>query len=198
MKRSSAITLVALGVGAVALQTRFSTSTNTDSDSPRDDGAVFASKEQCASAGTIDKADCEKGWNEAQKDHEASAPHYGTMADCEKVYGAGKCTTPTTTAAGSAAGYVIPAMMGYMIGRSWSGAGCRAAPLYRRPNDPKDQYLFTAGTCAAYGSSGSSGGSSRGTYGGGSSGYRSTYTRATTTRGGFGSAGRGFSSHSGS
>ena len=195
MKRSAVVTLLALGAGGVFL---YSLAGEKRSDSPPEGGKAYTSLEQCETGGDISKEDCGKSWNDALDTHEKTAPKYTSIADCEKEYGEGKCTTPRSGASGS----YFPTMAAIMIGSMWLNRGYSAAPLTRRPGDPSGQFGFSGGRYAGAPAGGGWGGSARSTGGGGWWSRQSAGGGApsgagagvsTTSRGGFGSSGGGFS-----
>ena len=191
MKRSAVITLLALGAGGVFL---YSLAGEKRSDAPPEGGKAYTSLEQCETGGDISRADCAKSWNDALETHEKTAPKFTSIADCEKEYGEGKCTTPRSGAAGS----YFPTMAAIMIGSMWLNRGYGAAPLTRRPGDQPGQFAFSGGRYAGAPSGGARGGGgwwSRASSSSASSGASSGSGAAvsTTSRGGFGSSGGGYS-----
>ena len=196
MKRSSVITLLVLGSGGVFF---YALAGEKRAEDVPEGGKTYTSQAQCESAGDLGKEDCAKSWTEARDAHEAKAPKFTSIADCEKDYGAGNCAAPHA----GGTGVFLPAMAAFMIGRAWGAQGYQAAPLLRRPQDQPGQYAFTGGKYA--GGPASSGGwwrgggssSSSSGIGGGwgrsSSSSSSSASVSTTARGGFGSAGGGFS-----
>lgn len=79
----------------------------------------------CAALGEFSREDCEKGYEEAKAQNDATAPRYDAMAVCEEEHGAGNCQPEVTTGGGSV---FMPILMGYMMGRMMGGFG--AKPLY--------------------------------------------------------------------
>ncbi len=70
--------------------------------------------------------DCDLALAGAQARHEATAPHYALQNDCENVYGAGQCAP----CQGSAGGFFIPLMAGFMIGRAVASPLVAYQPVY--------------------------------------------------------------------
>jgi uncharacterized protein YgiB involved in biofilm formation len=60
-------------------------------------------------------ADCAKAYAGAEAVHYSSAPSYGTLVDCEQVYGASGCS-PDRQASGQV--NFLPLMTGFMIGQA--------------------------------------------------------------------------------
>ena len=195
MKRSSVITLLVLGSGGVFF---YALAGEKRAAGVPEGGKTYTSQEQCESAGELGKEDCAKSWTEARDAHEAKAPKYTSIADCEKEYGAGNCVVPHA----GGTGVFLPAMAAFMIGRAWGSQGYAAAPQVRRPQDREGQYAFTGGRYAGGpagagwwgggGASRSSGSSGGGWWGRSSSSSSSSVS--TTSRGGFGSSGGHYSS----
>ena len=125
MKRSSALTFVLVGAGAVIL---------SGCDDPQD-VAVFESVEQCAQHADFTAEYCAIHMERAQAEHVRVAPKYTSIADCESDFGAGECEiAPQKTVGGGSV--FMPLMMGYMMGHMLGG-GSRVAtqPLYRSRDD---------------------------------------------------------------
>ncbi len=204
MKRSSQIGLAAAGLLLVA------TVWSMTSEDPQEN-LVYNSLSDCRAAGQLTAQQCETAFAEATAARLKDAPKFQSQNACETQYGANGCSSASI----GGAQYFIPALAGFMLARGLSG-GPQAQPLMPP----------TAATCppgstqpecqqARSSSSGSSGGS--GYYGGSSrsraysttsgraitaafsSGSRSGSTAtSTSSRGGFGSIARSFSSRSSS
>ncbi|MBK3804042.1 DUF1190 domain-containing protein [Azospirillum brasilense] len=87
---------------------------------------VYPSVEAC----TAEKAasDCTAAFAAARDEHQASAPRFASREACEAEMGDGACT-PTNENQGTSAGNVfVPALVGFMIGRSLTGS--HAQPVY--------------------------------------------------------------------
>lgn len=189
MKRSSLITLLALGAGGVFM---YSLAGEKRSEDVPEGGKAYASMAECEAGGDVSRADCAKGWDDALTTHEKSAPKFTSIAACEAEYGEGKCTTPRAGTSGS----YIPTMAAIMIGSMWLNRGYGAAPLVRRPGDLQGQYAYSGGQYAGASTGASSGsrgtGFSRSSSGSGSATSSGAAT-STTSRGGFGGTGGSYS-----
>lgn len=135
-KRTMAITLLALGAGAVTI----GAFTGLGSSS-RDRLRVFGSVASCEADGQIPAAECAAQYQQALSAHERSAPAFATRENCENEYGAGNCVNPS--AASGRPSMFIPMMNGYLMARRATG-GFQAAPLYRRPADPAGEFRQSA------------------------------------------------------
>jgi len=202
-KRTLVVSLLALGAGAVTIGNFTGAGTG-----PRTDTRTYRSITECEADRLLSSAECVTNFQQARASHERSAPVYAQQNDCEKEFGPGQCVRPSDPARAST---WIPVMAAYLVGRRAAG-GYQAAPMFRRPGDPRDEYRLSAGFPApllgATTGSGSSGRSSFGTSSRSPSYYRSGSTiftsgrnaspsrsgisssRSSTSRGGFGSSGR--------
>jgi uncharacterized protein YgiB involved in biofilm formation len=203
MKRSSQIGLAAVGVILVA------TVWSMTSDDPQEN-LVYDSLSDCRAAGQLTAQQCETAFSEATAARLKDAPKFQSQSACETQYGASGCSSASI----GGAQYFIPALAGFMLARDLSGG--QAQPLM-----PPTASACPPGSAlpecqqARSSSSGSSG--SSGSYAGSrsraysttsgrsitaafSSGSRSGSAASTSTssRGGFGSIARSFSSHSSS
>lgn len=209
MKRSTQIGLAAVGVVLVA------------SFWPRSDEAsseenfVYNSVGDCRAAGQLSASQCEQRFNEASANHLRDAKKFSSTSQCEAEYGAGGCRG----AVWNGAQVFIPALAGIMLARQFAQGGGAAQPLL-----PPTSQACPPGSqqpeCQQARSSSSSSGGGGG--GGSSSSRSSSSTRAYSTtsggtviaragstpgaatatsvssRGGFGSTARSFSSSSSS
>lgn len=205
MKRSSQIGLAAAGVLLVA------TVWSMTSDEPQEN-LVYDSLSDCRAAGQLTAQQCETAFSEASAARLKDAPKFQSQAGCEAQYGANGCSSATI----GGAQYFIPALAGFMLARGLSGGQAQAQPLMP-PTTSACPPGSTQPECqqARSSSSGSSGSS----YGGSSSRSRaystttgskltaafaggsrggSVSTPSTSSRGGFGSTARSYSSHSSS
>lgn len=125
-KRSHSVKLVAMGAGILALT----------ACEEKVDVSVFKSVEQCAKF--MDAADCEEKFRQAKEMHATVAPKYNSPEDCVADFGEYQCEeAPYRTRSGSSV--FMPLMVGYMMGRSMSGApSSMSQPLYRSADDPKN------------------------------------------------------------
>lgn len=203
MKRSSQIGLAAAGVILVA------TVWSMTSDDPQEN-LVYDSLSDCRAAGQLTARQCETAFAEATAARLKDAPKFRSQNECEAQYGSNGCGSASI----GGAQYFIPALAGFMLARGLSGA--QAQPLMP-PTASACPPRSTLPECqqARSSSSGSSGGS--GSYGSSRSrAYSTTSGRSITaafaggarggsaastsvsSRGGFGSISRSFSSHSSS
>ena len=199
MKRSSQIGLAAAGVLLVA--TVWSV-TGEDGE----ENLVYNSLSDCRAAGQLTAQQCETAFSEATAARLKDAPKFRNQNECEAQYGANGCSSASV----GGAQYFIPALAGFMLARGLAGA--QAQPLL-----PPTAAACPPGSAvpecqqARSSSSGSSGGSSsrsraysttsgRGVTAAFSAGARggSVATTSVSSRGGFGSTARSYSSSSSS
>ena len=200
MKRSTQIGLAAAGVVLVA-------TTLSLIGGDEEESLVYNSLAECRAAGQLSATQCEQRFNEASANHLRDAKKFSSSSACETEYGAGSCRAGTW----NNAQVFIPALAGIMLARSLAQGGGVAQPLL-----PPTQQACPPGSaapeCQQARSSGSS--SSGASYGGGSraraysttsgdrvvarsgGGAGSVTTRSVSSRGGFGSSARSFSSSS--
>lgn len=205
MKRSSQIGLAAAGVVLVATVWSMT-------GEEAQENLVYNSVNECLAAAQLSASQCETAFSEATAARLKDAPKFRSQNECEAQYGANGCNT--TNVGGSQ--YFIPALAGFMLARGLAGA--QAQPLLPPtttacpPGSPQPECQ----QARSGSSSGSSGGS--GSYGSGSRSraYSTTSGRGVTaafatgsrgggitttsvsSRGGFGSTARSYSSHSSS
>ena len=207
MKRSSQIGLAAAGVLLVA------TVWSMTGEDPQEN-LVYNSLSDCRAAGQVSASQCETAFSEATAARLKDAPKFQSQTACETQYGANGCSSATI----GGAKYFLPARAGFMLARGLSGGQAQQAQPLMPPTAATCPPGSTQPECQqARSSSSSSSGSS---YGGSSSsrsraysttsgrsitaafaaGARGGSTAATSTssRGGFGSIARSFSSHSSS
>jgi uncharacterized protein YgiB involved in biofilm formation len=110
-RRAKAITLTMLAGTAVVLAGCL----------PDDEPQAMASEAECVEK-TGDVEACKAAAEQARKQHEAEAPKFSSVAECEAKFGPGHCNTVVQSGGGSA---VMPAMMGFMMGRMLSSDGSR-------------------------------------------------------------------------
>jgi uncharacterized protein YgiB involved in biofilm formation len=207
MKRSSQIGLGAAGVLLVA------TVWSMTSDS-QEENLVYNSLSDCRAAGQLTAQQCETAFSEATAARLKDAPKFQNQTACEAQYGANGCGSATI----GGAQYFIPALAGFMLARGLSGGGqAQAQPLMPPTTSacppgstqPECQQARSSsgssgGGGGSYGSSSrsraystTSGGNVTAAFAGGSRGG-SVSTTSVSSRGGFGSTARSFSSHSSS
>lgn len=205
MKRSSQIGLAAVGVILVA------TVWSMTSDDPQEN-LVYDSLSDCRVAGQLTAQQCETAFAEATAARLKDAPKFQSQSACEAQYGSNGCGSASI----GGAQYFIPALAGFMLARGLSGAQAQPLMPPTASTCPPGSALPECQQARSSSSSGSSGGS--GSYGSSSrsraystasgskvtaafaGGSRSggTATTSTSSRGGFGSTARSYSSHSSS
>jgi len=215
MKRSSQIGLAAAGVLLVATVWSM---TGDESE----ENLVYNSLSDCRASGQLSAQQCETAFAEATAARLKDAPKFRNQTECETQYGANGCSSASI----GGVQYFIPALAGFMLARGLAGG--QAQPLMPPttaacpPGSPQPECVQAraAAASSSSSSSGSSGGSSY--YGGSSSSGNSSRAYSTTTgrgvtaafasgsrggsvattsvssRGGFGSTARSYSSHSSS
>lgn len=155
MRRSSRITLVAMAtVSCLALAA-------CDDKSSKDTevmGDFYSSVKDCVDAkdpndptkSLYTEDQCKAEFAQAEQEHAANAPKFGTLSDCEAQFGPGACGStpvPGTTASGGSTtiinndsgshdsgGSFMPFMMGYMFGH----ASSPPTPVYYGPGTWRD------------------------------------------------------------
>jgi uncharacterized protein YgiB involved in biofilm formation len=184
MKRSDAVRLALIGVGAGTLIALEMWSTGGEETVAAD---LFTSPDLCKSSGRYAAGQCEQAYADAAKLDEQKAITYKSREDCEADFTPGGChevTAAGSSGSGSLSSLFVPTMAGFLIGRALSTSAPPAEPVYRsctQSTDPNEcrrssggggYRVSTAGT-------GSSAAVSSGAF---SSAPRS----ATLSRGGFG------------
>jgi uncharacterized protein YgiB involved in biofilm formation len=127
MKRSRTVRLAFLGsASALALVAC------EEAKDPLAEANFFRDPVECAQK--LDRTACEASFAEARTEHLRSAPAFASREACEQAYGAANCTwqetnvSPeqvqeqkpgaTTPSASSGGGWFMPMMMGYMLGNA--------------------------------------------------------------------------------
>lgn len=203
MKRSSQIGLAAVGVILVATVWSM-TSEDTQ------ENLVYDSLSDCRAAGQLTAQQCETAFSEATAARLKDAPKFQSQTACETQYGANGCSSATI----GGAQYFIPALAGFMLARGLAGAQAQplmpptAAACPPGSTQPECQQArsssSSSGSSSSYGSSSrsraystTSGRSITAAFSSGSRGGSASST-SVSSRGGFGSIARSFSSHSSS
>ena len=207
MKRSTQIGLGAAGVLLVA------TVWSITGDSQEED-LVYNSLSDCRAAGQLTAQQCETAFSEATAARLKDAPKFQSQSACEAQYGSNGCGSATI----GGAQYFIPALAGFMLARGLSGGPAQplmpptAAACPPGSAQPECQQARAATSSSSSGSSGggssysssrsraystTSGSKITAAFAGGSRGG-SVSTTSVTSRGGFGSTARSYSSHSSS
>ncbi|MGB0684061.1 MAG: DUF1190 domain-containing protein [Magnetovibrionaceae bacterium] len=128
MKRSSSVSLLAMGTVALSL---------TACEEQTVDAAVFENVEQCGLTEGFTLAQCETEHQNAVALHEDVAPKYTSIAACEADFGEGQCGTSETYQNQGGGSIFLPLMMGYMMGSMLGGqSSFGSQPLYRSKDDP--------------------------------------------------------------
>ena len=204
MRKTTAIRLTLLSAASLALA--------GCGDDPASQDTVFGTEAACIRAhGSDGEAACRESFRAAEAEHQATAPRFADVAACEAETG-GRCETPA--ARPGLATYIVPAMAGVLIGRALSDGSRPVMPVYGgRPGCPpgaaptpecQQRAGSTRGSGVGWyyagrliGNSGRSGEASRvSTTPAGAATMAQVGTTGTVTRGGLGSAGRGFASAS--
>ncbi len=207
MKRSSQIGLGAVGVLLVA------TVWSMTGEDPQEN-LVYNSLSDCRAAGQLTAQQCETAFSEATAARLKDAPKFQSQTACETQYGANGCSSAMI----GGAQYFIPALAGFMLARGLSGGPAQPLMPPTAAACPPGSTLPECQQARAASSSSSSSSSSSGSWGsssrsraysttsgstvtaafaGGSRGG-SISTTSVSSRGGFGSTARSFSSHSSS
>jgi len=203
MKRSSQIGLGAAGLLLVA------TVWSMTSEDPQEN-LVYNSLSDCRAAGQLTAQQCETAFSEATAARLKDAPKFQSQTACETQYGANGCSSATI----GGAQYFIPALAGFMLARGLSGGPAQplmpptAAACPPGSTLPECQQArsssSSSGSSSSYGSSSrsraystTSGSKVTAAFSGGSRGGSASST-SVSSRGGFGSIARSFSSHSSS
>jgi uncharacterized protein YgiB involved in biofilm formation len=210
VKRSTTVSLVLLGAAGLTIYALNRSGGDTEAN-------PFRSVDECRNSGR-DATACQNSYDDALRLHETNAPRFESQTDCERDYGAGKCSTKQAlSSSGSMASYFVPALAGFAIARALRNQQGQPAaqplyncPPYRQRSDGTCYNTASGHSIYSYfgtgGSSGSSWSSSRS-----SSAYvpSDSFSRSSSpaivsrgssvssvSRGGFGSTGRSFSSSS--
>lgn len=205
MKRSTQIGLGAAGVLLVATVWSM-----TGEDPP--ENLVYNSLSECQTSGTLSREQCETAFSEAAAARLKDAPKFRSQNECEAQYGASGCSSASV----GGAQYFIPALAGFMLARGLSGGPAQAQPLLPPTTaacppgsaQPECQQARSSSSGGSGGTSGRSSSSSRAystTSGrafsaasGATIARASTSSTSVSSRGGFGSFSRSFSSSSSS
>lgn len=193
-KRSQTVSLVLLlGVGAAAWGLA-----RRDPSQREEDALVYRDLAACLGQGLRSREDCESADREARSLYPQAAPRYATNGDCEAHHGCGGCTAGGFVSP-VAAGYFIPMLSGFMIGRT-PEQKLPVQPLYRHETRPcgaggghAGSYCTSAGGRVWTASSGSS--SARVSS---AVAHTSTSSPRVVASGGFGGTGHAISAHGGS
>lgn len=95
--------------------------------SPSGVQALYTSAEDCAASGEHTLDQCKTAFTAAEKEHERTAPHYGTYQECVAEYGPNMCGQ-----AKDGTGSFVPFMAGMLIGQMFDGG--RSTNYYPAPS----------------------------------------------------------------
>lgn len=126
MKRSRSVRLALMATTAVAV---------TACDDPQSEAEVpvsfYRSMEECVADGKFTETYCQQALEEAQKEHEASAPRYSDQQLCEEQFGADMCQPRQVAGGGS---FWTPFLVGYVVSdivdRVSGRRGLHSGPIY--------------------------------------------------------------------
>ncbi len=207
MRKTTAIHLTLLSAASLAMVGCGDDRTSQDT--------MFADEAACIQAyGSDGEAACRETFRAAAAEHQATAPRFADVAACESQTG-GTCQVAEGPKPGMAS-VILPVMAGVLIGRALSDNSRPVMPLYGgRPGcppgapatpecQPRSSSSGTSGGRFSWyyagsqvGTSDTSGGASRvSTNPQGAATLARVGTTGTVSRGGLGSAGRGFASAS--
>jgi len=214
MKRSRTIRLALLGASSA-----LTLAACDEAKDPLAEGSFFRDPVECAQK--LDRTACEASYAEARSEHLRSAPAFATREACEQSYGAANCgwqetnvspdqvQEPRQGAAGAGGGgWFMPLMMGYMLGNTLGGRGMMPgqAPMPGQSCGlPGQPACATGSSSSRTGSTSTTGArpiyrnSSDQVFSGRTAlGSSKIAAASTTSRGGFGSTSRSYSSSSSS
>lgn len=207
MRKTTAIRLTLLSAASLAMVGCGDDRTSQDT--------MFADEAACIQAyGSDGEAACRESFRAAAAEHQATAPRFADVAACETETG-GRCQVTEGPKPGMAS-MVLPVMAGVLIGRALSDYSRPVMPLYGGrpgcppggPPTPECQQRTSSSSSGGsgfrwyyagsqIGTSESAGGASRvSTNAQGAATLARVGTTGTVSRGGLGSAGRGFASAS--
>lgn len=176
MKKSRSIRLVLLGSASFALAA-------CGDNGPPKDARFFSNIQDCSAV--YDVSTCIDAQKQSEQAFLAEAPKFSRREECEAQFGAGNCETRETAAGGGS--FVMPMLMGYMLGNALGGSRFNQ-PVYRGPNNtavmPNRGRLYNIGNFAVVGRSTAS--------------FRPAAQITSIQRGGFGSTAMAFRGSAGS
>ena len=183
MRKSRYVTILLAATALAACDQNGKTMTDATGQA---ESTIYGDVDACAK--DQDATQCKQALDTAKAEHTVTAPKFASVAECEAA-GFNKCEeAKTLTAEGTqhSTGMFMPMMMGFMMGRMMGGGGGMMPGPGSAP-PPKPVYADRSGTL--YADRGNVVG--RTTPGATSLGPNGIATR-TVSRGGFGSAARGF------
>jgi uncharacterized protein YgiB involved in biofilm formation len=194
MKRSRVVRLALLGsASALALA-----ACEEAKDPLADKRAFFEDPAQCARV--YDDATCQAAFDQAKVEHVQTAPKFASREECEEKFGVGNCqwgqAQPGQQQASGGGGFFMPLMMGYLMGNMM---GRPLQPGLQQPVPPAGSTSSSTSSSSARSSSSFSSSpvyrDTRNTVYSGSRALGTTsISAAPTSRGGFGSSSRSYSS----
>lgn len=156
MRRSRRVATLLIGTATLLVLTA------CDED-PTSDAKLYSDLEACKVENTPEE--CDNAFAAAKTFHAQETPRYRSQAECEDLFGQGRCeqaSAPVSGLAGQGApaqptpgqssattgSFFMPALMGFMLGRSLSGFGPSAGyPVY----SDRQGYVYAGrqqlGTC---------------------------------------------------
>jgi uncharacterized protein YgiB involved in biofilm formation len=189
MKRSNAVRLAVLGVGAGTLIALEVWSNGGEETVAAD---LFGSPDHCKSSGRYAAGQCEQAYADASKLDEQKAVTYKSREDCEADFTPGGCheaTAAGSSGSSSLSSLFVPTMAGFLVGRALSTSALSAEPVYRscsQSTDPNECRRSSGGS----GFSGGGGGGGFFTRAGYRVSTAGTGSSATVSSGAFSSAPR--------
>lgn len=138
MKRSDAVRLALIGVGAGTLIAFEMWASGGEETVAAD---LFTSPDHCKSSGRYAPGQCEQAYADASKADEQRAITYKSREDCEADFTPGGCqevTAAGSTDSSSFGNLFVPTMAGFLVGRAISASALTAEPVYRSCNQSTD------------------------------------------------------------
>jgi uncharacterized protein YgiB involved in biofilm formation len=146
MKRSDAVRLALLGVGAGAL-IAYDIYTTSGGDAEEVPGDLYTSIEQCRSSGRYSADQCAKAYADSSAIDSQKAVTYTKREDCEADFASGGCHAVVADGTAPSGGNFAPTMAGFVIGALATSA-LTSQPVYRSCTDaanPSDCRSSTGG-----------------------------------------------------
>lgn len=127
MKRSRHIALLSMGVSTLVL-------TACGSDNKLDVAASsYSSVADCVSAKVLTEAQCNRAFEVAVDVHDATAPRFETLKQCEEIAGESKCERgPSNSASATSNPTYRPSFLSFIVPHLGPSAGVQ--PLYPQRN----------------------------------------------------------------
>ena len=150
MRRSRRVATLLVGTATLLVLTACE-------EDPASDAKLYSDLEACKVENTPEE--CDKAFEAAKAFHAEQTTKYKSQAECEDLFGQGRCEQVTASGnavsgqatpgqSASTGSFFMPAIMGFMLGRSMSGFGPSAGyPVY----SDRQGYVFAGrqqlGTC---------------------------------------------------